>query len=86
MLHNILVTIKDVLAEEMEVIRHFDAKDFAHWEVAEYTIPSIELYSSALKSPHLLTWETVADEFAESGKRLVVYYLGVDLHIYFDAE
>ncbi len=85
MLHNILATIKEVLAEQMEVISTFNAQDFAHWEVAEYTMPSIELYSSALKSPHLLTWETVADEFTESGKRLIVSYLGVNLDIYFDA-
>ena len=85
MLNNILNTIKNVLAEQMEVISHFDAEDFAHWEVAEYTMPSIELYISALKSPHLLTWETVDDEFAESGKRLVVSYLGAELDIYFNA-
>ena len=85
MLHNILATIKDVLVKEMEVIGNFNAQDFAHWEVAEYTMPSIELCSSALKSPHLLTWETVADEFSESGKRLNVSYLGVELNIYFDA-
>ena len=85
MLHNILSTIKEVLAEEMEVISHFDAKDFAHWEVAEYTLPFIELCSLALNSPHLLTWEAVPSDFAESGKRLIVYYLGVKLDIYFDA-
>ena len=85
MLNNILATIKDVLAEEMETIRKFNAQDFAHWEVAEYTMPSIELCSAALKSPHLLTWEAVDDEFSESGKRLNVAYLGVDLNIYFDA-
>ena len=85
MLSNILSTIKKVLSEQMEVISHFDAKDFAHWEVAEYTMPSIELYSSALKSPHLLSWEVITDEFAENGKRLMVAYLGVNLDIYFDA-
>ena len=85
MLTNILNTIKNVLAGQLEIISHFDAKDFARWEVAEYTMPSIELYISALKSPHLLTWETVDDEFAESGKRLVVSYLGAELDIYFNA-
>ena len=85
MLHNILATIKSVLAEELEVVSHFDAKDFAHWEVAEYTLPAIELYAAALKSPHLLEWDVVADEFSESGKRLTVSYLGVNLNIYFDA-
>ena len=85
MLHNILNTIKEVLAKEMEVISNFNAQDFAHWEVAEYTMPAIELYSSALKSPHLLSWEAVADEFSESGKRLIVSYLGVELDIYFNA-
>ena len=85
MLHNILNTIEDVLEVEMEVISTFDAQDFAHWDVAEYTLPSIELYSSALKSPHLLTWEVVDCEFAESGKRLLVSYLGVNLDIYFVA-
>ena len=85
MLNNILSTIKKVLSEQMEVISHFDAEDFAHWEVAEYTMPSIELYSSALKSPHLLSWEVITDEFAENGKRLMVAYLGVNLDIYFDA-
>lgn len=85
MLHNILATIKDVLEEEMEVISRFDAHDFACWEVAEYTMPSIELYSSALKNPHLLTWVAVSDEFAENGRRIVVYYLGVNLDIYFAA-
>ena len=86
MLHNILAAIKDVLAEEMKVISKFDAADFAHWEVAEYTMPSIELYAAALKSPHLLTWKTVQDEFAESGECVIVYYLGVDLRVYFDVE
>ena len=85
MLHNILATIKNVLAEQIEVINHLNAQDFAHWEAAEYTMPPIELYISALKSPHLLTWETVADEFAENGKRLIVSYLGVELDIYFNA-
>lgn len=85
MLNNILNTIKEVLAEQMEVISTFNAKDFAHWEVAEYTMPSIELYSSALKSPHLLSWEVITDEFAENGKRLIVSYLGVNLDIYFNA-
>ena len=85
MLHNILSTIKKVLSEQMEVIGAFNAQDFAHWEVAEYTMPSIELYSAALKSPHLLTWEVITDEFAESGERLIVSYLGVELDIYFVA-
>ena len=86
MLHNILAAIKDALAEKMKVISRFDAKDLAHWEVAEYTLPSIELYAAALKNPHLLTWRVVQDEFAESGKCVIVYYLGVDLRVYFDVE
>ena len=85
MLNNILATIRDVLSGEMESISHLSAQDFAYWEIAEYTMPFIELCSAALKSPHLLTWETVDDEFSESGKRLNVAYLGVDLDIYFNA-